>query len=175
MACQCVCQWGWCIAPGTHRSIQSGSKRAQLPLRSFAFKSVLFDIFDWVWLSNCERFSSEQCFYFRLLSALLHLFVCDERERWFECAERDRRWGRLQQITTNDVSCHCAVSVPCLSAWWIMAECCEPVSNCLRLSTRIFSCWLPAAPPVVIVVFEGRIGKKKESASVERRCRRKCV
>lgn len=115
-----VCQQGWCIAPATHRSIQSGSKTVQLPVRSFAFKSVLSeDTFDSVWLSNCERFCSEKYFYFLLQSALLCLFVYSERERWQECSEQERHWGHPQQISTNDVSCRGAVSMPCLCAWWI--------------------------------------------------------
>lgn len=137
-SCRCVHLHSNLFSPRTHL-IQFDSATMNIFVASSVFFSVL------------------------LHSALLRLFVYSVRKRWRERGEKDRQWGHPQQISTNDVSCRGAVSMPRLWAWWIeqcqLRQEYEVVNNGLRLSACSPLCWLAASCPTVIVVF--KVTKRK--------------
>lgn len=95
--------------PGTHCSTQSDSKSK--------YSCCCVHL-------HSDPFSPRHIFYsatvnisaFFFSSVLLCPLVYSERKRWRESGEKDRQWGHPQQISTNDVSCRSAVSMPRLCA-----------------------------------------------------------
>lgn len=112
-----VCQWGWCTVPGARCSVESDSKDGTA---AGAFICIqIWCLRGHFWFSDCEHFSFRVVLLF-FLAALSSACLFIVRAKGGGSGVKKTDNGAIQQqISTNDVSCHCAVSMPRLCAWWI--------------------------------------------------------